>query len=80
MPPEYDLEQLKNITIEMFITTSDGDPYCRNEDFQLMVSTFRKAKITARYVGKYNHLDYLWGQHAHKDIYHHMLQFLNNNE
>ncbi len=75
-PKEYNLEILKNMTIDTFITTTSGDPYCLKEDFNLMKNTFTKAKLYIQDVGNYNHLDYLWGKNAHIDIYIHILNFL----
>lgn len=75
--PEYNFEILKNMTIDIFITSSKGDPYCLESDFKLMLETFKKSKVYTQEVGYYNHLDYLWGKNAHRDIYIHMLKFLN---
>lgn len=77
-PPKYDIDKLKNMTIDTFITTTSGDPYCLKEDFQLMLKTFTKAKIYTKDVGNYNHLDYLWGKNAHMDIYQDLIKFLND--
>jgi hypothetical protein len=76
--PNYDLEILKEMRIPIFITTSDGDPYCIKEDFGRMMETFKNTKVTVQHAGKYNHLDYLWGKNAYKDIYSHLLNFLND--
>jgi hypothetical protein len=75
-PPAYNYEILNEMKIDMFITTSSGDPYCLEEDFKRMLETFKKAKITVQNAGNYNHLDYLWGKSAHADIYQHILKFL----
>lgn len=74
--PEYDISKLENFKIKMFLTTSSGDPYCNREDFQNMIKIFKSANITVKDVGNYNHLDYLWGKNAHKDIYEDLLKFL----
>src|SRR5690348_13812988 len=42
--PAYQYEILKNMTIDMFITTSSGDPYCLKEDFTLMLDIFKSSK------------------------------------
>ena len=75
-PPKYDLNKLRDFSIDMFITTSDGDPYCVNEDYEHMMEVFRNSKKTVRNLSKYNHLDYLWSSNAHEDIYKHLLSFL----
>jgi lysosomal acid lipase/cholesteryl ester hydrolase len=77
-PPEYELTKLQNMTIDIFITTTSGDPYCLKEDFKMMLETFKNAKIFTKDVGNYNHLDYLWGKNAHVDIYADILNFLND--
>ena len=77
-PLEYDFSKLKDLTIDIFVTKTDGDPYCLKEDLELMTQTFTKAKLHVREVNNYNHLDYLWGKNAHIDIYHNILKFLNN--
>ncbi len=75
-PPLYDIGKLANFTIDMFITTSDGDPYCVNEDYEHMMEMFRSCEVTVRSLEKYNHLDYLWSASAFEDIYKHMVKFL----
>lgn len=69
---------LNNLTIDIFITTTSGDPYCLKHDFELMLKTFTKAKIYSKDVGNYNHLDYLWGKNAHEDIYIDLVKFLDD--
>lgn len=76
--PEYNLEILKKVSFDIFVTTSDMDPYCNKNDFRVMLDTFKKAKIYTKDVGNYNHLDYLWGKNAHLDIYGDILNFLND--
>ncbi len=76
IPPEYEFEKLNKMTIDIFITSSSGDPYCLESDFKLMLETFKHAKVYTKNVGNYNHLDYLWGANAHQDIYYEMLKFL----
>lgn len=77
-PLEYDLDKLKNMTIDIFVTSTDGDPYCVKEDLLLMTQTFTRAKMFVKEVHNYNHLDYLWGKNAHVDIYNDILNFLND--
>jgi hypothetical protein len=76
-PPRYDLTKLSNFSIDMFITTSDGDPYCLKQDFEHMIEIFKNCKKTVKHLSKYNHLDYLWSPTASKDIYEHLVEFLN---
>ncbi len=77
-PPKYELAKLSNFTIDMFITTSDGDPYCLKQDFDYMIEIFKSCNKTVKNLSKYNHLDYLWSPTAHIDIYHDLVKFLNN--
>ena len=76
--PGYELNKLEKMTIDIFITTTSGDPYCLKSNFDLMIKTFKKAKMVIKDVHNYNHLDYLWSHKAHKDIYNDMLIFLND--
>jgi hypothetical protein len=76
-PPKYDLGKLEEFNIDMFITTSDGDPYCVNEDYKHMMEIFKKSNITVKNLSKYNHLDYLWSASAYKDIYRDLVIFFN---
>ena len=77
-PLEYEMDKLKNMTIDIFVTATDGDPYCVKEDLQLMIDTFTNARLSVKHVVNYNHLDYIWGRNAHEDIYVDLLNFLND--
>ncbi len=77
-PPVYNIENLKHMTIDVFVTSTRGDPYCLKEEFEIMLKTFHSAKVTSVDLGQYNHLDYLWSKKAHEDIYKHILFFLND--
>jgi hypothetical protein len=77
-PPYYDLNVFKQFDIDIFITKSDGDPYCLKHDFEHMMSIFTKSNVTIKELSNYNHLDYLWSQAAKKDIYEDLLKFLYN--
>jgi esterase/lipase len=76
LAPEYNIKALQNMTIELFITTSDSDPYCNDEDFNFMFQTFMSSKKTLKKLNNYNHLDYLWGSEAHNDFYYDIVEFL----
>ncbi len=78
IPPEYDFKKLNDFPIDMFITTTDGDPYCVKDDFEHMMEIFKKCKITIKELTMYNHLDYLWSHTAHMDIYKDLVNFLND--
>ena len=75
-PPRYDIEVLKKLKIDMFITISNEDPYCLEEDYEENYKYFISAKIKKKYLNAYNHLDYIWGKNAHIDIYEDMYKFL----
>jgi len=78
IPPQYDIEKLKQIKFDVFITNSEGDPYCTKANTDLLIEYFASSKMNIQNIGKYNHLDYLWGKNAHEDIYKHIIEFLNN--
>jgi hypothetical protein len=77
-PPNYDLEALRDFNIPMFITNTDGDPYCLQHDFDNMIKLFTNTKVTVKKLSKYNHLDYLWAKTANADIYQDIIKFLND--
>lgn len=75
-PPRYPVENLKNIKFDVFITISDGDPYCIEKDYDEMYKYMTSAKIYKKHVNKYNHVDYLWSKTAYLDIYEDIYTFL----
>jgi hypothetical protein len=77
-PPEYNFDLLKNMSADIFITITDKDPFCPVEDFNYMITLFKSSKKTIKRLDNYNHVDYMWGQTAHKDIYYDILDFLND--
>jgi predicted alpha/beta hydrolase len=77
-PPQYNLDVLKDFDIDIFITTTDGDPYCQRHDVENMLQIFTKSNITVKDLHNYNHLDYLWSKTAYDDIYRDLLKFLND--
>lgn len=79
MPPKYNKEVLKQWTFETLNFESQGDPYSTQQDveeFCELIRTKDKNKIKKLNVGNYNNLDYLWSHDAKKDIYDHILRFL----
>jgi hypothetical protein len=76
LAPEYNITALNNLTMDIFITVSESDPYCNKEDFAFMTKVLMKAKKTVHKVSNYNHNDYLWSKSAHADIYEHIKEFL----
>jgi hypothetical protein len=75
-PPHYNTDTLKDFDIDIFITTTDGDPYCLKHDFQNMMNIFTKSKVTIKELSNYNHLDYIWSPTARDDIYMDLVRFL----
>ena len=76
MPPEYNIKALENLSMDIFITVSESDPYCNKEDFDYISQMLKSSKKTIHKVGKYNHNDYLWSKSAHEDIYKYIKEFL----
>jgi hypothetical protein len=76
--PYYKYEELEKMKIDVFITSSNKDPYCTTEDLQRMLQTFKSSKVTVEHVSEYNHVDYLWGKNAHIDLYPKILNFLDD--
>jgi len=75
-PPKYQIENLKNMKLDVFITISNQDPYCIQKDYDEIYNYISLAKIYKKHVQNYNHLDYLWSTDAHLDIYEDLYNFL----
>jgi len=74
--PKYQVENLKKMRFDIFITISNGDPYCMQKDYEEIFKYISSAKIYKKHVDSYNHLDYLWSSNAHAEIYGDLCKFL----
>jgi hypothetical protein len=46
------------------------------ENFLQLVSKFNPEKITTYELPDYNHLEYLWSETAHQDVYPHLMKMV----
>jgi len=75
-PPKYNIEELKKMKLDIFITVSTGDPYCLPIDYEQIFYYTGSAKVVKKHVDAYNHLDYLWSPNASIEIYEELYNFL----
>lgn len=75
-PPKYNIEELKKMRLDIFITVSTGDPYCLAMDYEQIFHYTSSARVFKKHIDAYNHLDYLWSPSASIEIYEEMYNFL----
>jgi len=53
------------------------DAVMSDQDFSELTCKFNKAKIVIHNIPDYNHLDYVWSETAHEDVYGHIIEIVN---
>jgi lysosomal acid lipase/cholesteryl ester hydrolase len=77
LPPEYNMSEFKNYQIKSLVILSDSDPFSKEKDLSHILDHHKNTEfISIKRLQKYNHLDYLWSDHAKEDIYNDILEFL----
>jgi esterase/lipase len=75
-PPLYNLEKFKNYSVPSLVTISNSDPFSKPEDCQHLFKHVKKNVIKLLELKDYNHLDYLWSNHATKEVYKKIFEFI----
>lgn len=75
-PPKYNVDELKKMKLDIFITVSNGDPYCLPKDYEQIFHYTSSARVFKKHVDSYNHLDYLWSPNAIVEIFDDLYKFL----
>jgi len=78
LPPKYDISKFKDYKIKSFVTSSNADPFSKEEDCHSVFSLIDKKYLKTKHLFNYNHLDYLWSRKATTDLYHEVLKFLDH--
>lgn len=68
-PPTYCLEHLKELPFTCHLFRGMKDAVMNETDFAHLVGRFHQEKIKSYEVEDYNHLDYVWSESAHNDLY-----------
>jgi hypothetical protein len=68
-PPAYGLEHLKDLPFKTHLFRGMKDAVMNEPDFHALVSKFDSGKLSTYEVVDYNHLDYVWSESAHHDLY-----------
>jgi hypothetical protein len=55
------------------------DAVISEENFNNLVSKFNPGKISTYELHDYHHLEYLWSQTAHNDVYPHIMKIVEEN-
>ena len=53
--PKYNVEELKKMRLDIFITVSTGDPYCLAMDYEQIFHYTSSARVFKKHVDAYNH-------------------------
>jgi len=77
-PPEYNQTLIENYNIKSLVTISNADPFCNPIDTIEFVGKMKKNVTEIFELNDYNHLDYVWGEDAVKDLYPKIYEFLKN--
>jgi hypothetical protein len=72
-PPAYGLLHLQNLPFDSYLYRGSTDSFMSKTDFSNLVSKFNPERVFARELHDYNHLDYVWSESAHHDLYDHIV-------
>ena len=75
--PAYCLDHLSELPFETHIFRGLRDSVMSDGDFKGMMRRFKAGRGKSYELPLYNHLDYLWGKNAHKDVHEHVLRIVN---
>jgi hypothetical protein len=68
-PPEYQFDHLKSFNFNSYIFRGLKDAVVSEKDYNKIVQFMNKDKFQTIELHDYAHLDYVWGEQAHEDIY-----------
>lgn len=68
-PPSYSLDHLKELPFNTYLFRGLKDAVMNDIDFKRLVDKFGEERISTYEIPDYNHLDYVWSESAHHDIY-----------
>lgn len=68
-PPAYCLNHLKELPFNTYLFRGMKDAVMNEVDFNLLIDKFGEDRVHTYQIPDYNHLDYVWSESAHHDIY-----------
>lgn len=71
-PPAYGLEHIEKIPFKTYLFRGMKDAVMNDEDFSELVARYQPQLIETYDVEDYHHLEYIWSETAHNDIYERM--------
>lgn len=77
-PPNYDLTKFKSYSVKSLMTISNADPFSKYEDCQHLFEHLNPGVLKVMKLKDYNHMDYLWSNHAVNELYVEVIHFLMN--
>lgn len=75
-PPAYCLNHLRTLPFNTYIFKGQKDAVMNDKDFRTLVSQFHEDRIFTYELPDYNHLDYVWSETAHHDLYGHISEIV----
>ncbi len=76
VPPEYEVQNLKKLTIPIYLWVANCDNIIGKKDLEALFKLL-PAGYKFDTVDDYGHLDYIWADNAHVKIYPQIVQFIN---
>jgi hypothetical protein len=75
-PPAYCLLHLQELPFDSFLFRGLSDTVMSDGDFTNLIGKFHPQRVFTHELLDYNHLDYVWSESAHLDLYGRILQIV----
>jgi hypothetical protein len=76
LPPVYGVDHLGELPFATHLFRGTKDTVMNEKDFSHLVAQFHPQRIHTYEVADYNHLDYVWSETAHQDLYGHIVDIV----
>lgn len=77
-PPEYKIDHLGELPFTSHLFRGTKDAVMNDADFNRLVGQFHPKRVQTYEVHDYNHLDYVWSETAHHDLYGQIAEIVGN--
>lgn len=75
-PPVYKIDHLGELPFTTHLFRGTKDAVMNDTDFKHLVGHFHPKRVHTYEVQDYNHLDYVWSETAHHDLYAHIAEIV----